>query len=174
MEGGPQAPPVGWEQPIAGPPGWAGQPLAGWGRRVGATLLDGLILLIPVGALIVLVIVVALSSEVGAVVTGILSALAYLVVVLVYAPVLMGREGERNGQTWGKQVLGIRVARDSGQPIEFGYGLLREFVVKGLLFGFVGGWFFSIPTILDFLWPLWDDQNRSLHDMVVKSHVLQA
>ena len=50
---------------------------------------------------------------------------------------------------------------------------LREFVVKSLLFGFVGGFFFSIPTLLDCLWPLWDDSDRCLHDMVVTTHVVR-
>jgi uncharacterized RDD family membrane protein YckC len=66
------------------------------------------------------------------------------------------------------------VVRDSGPPVDFGFAFLREFVVKGLLFVFVGGWFLSIPTILDYLWPLWDDQNRCLHDMVVKTHVVRG
>jgi uncharacterized RDD family membrane protein YckC len=174
MPGGPEAPPGGWEQPIAPAQGWEGRPLSSWARRVAATLLDWLILVIPVAVLIVLVVVVALSSDVGGIVTGILSGVAYLVVLLFYAPVLMAREGEHNGQSWGKQIMGIRVVRDAGQPVDFGYGFLREFVVKGVLFGFVGGWFLSIPTLLDYLWPLWDDQNRCLHDMLVKSHVVRS
>jgi hypothetical protein len=31
-----------------------------------------------------------------------------------------------------------------------------------------------IPFLLDYLWPLWDDQNRALHDMVASSHVVRA
>jgi uncharacterized RDD family membrane protein YckC len=172
--GGP-VPPGGWQQPIARPDsGWAGRPLAGWGIRLGAWLIDWLILLVPVALLIVLVVVVALSSDVGAIVTGILSTLAYIVVALFYAPVLMARGGERNGQTWGKQVVGIRVVRDNGVPIGLGFGFLREFVVKNLLFWFVGGFFFYIPTLVNYLWPLWDDQNRCLHDMIVSSHVVRG
>jgi uncharacterized RDD family membrane protein YckC len=171
---GPETPPSGWQQPIAAPSGWEGKQLASWGSRVGATLLDWLILLIPVTLLIVLVVVVALSSDVGGIVTAILSSLLYLVAVLFYAPLLMGRQGAHNGQTWGKQIVGIRVVRDSGQQVDIGFAFLREFVVKGLLFGFVGSFFFSIPTLIDYLWPLWDDQNRALHDMVVSTHVVRA
>ena len=47
-------------------------------------------------------------------------------------------------------------------------------MIKQLLFGFVGGFFFSIPTIVDYLWPLWDDQNRALHDMLRQDHVVSA
>jgi uncharacterized RDD family membrane protein YckC len=171
---GPETPPSGWQQPIAAPSGWEGKQLASWGSRVGATLLDWLILLIPVTLLIVLVVVVALSSDVGGIVTAILSSLLYLVAVLLYAPLLMGRQGAHNGQTWGKQIVGIRVVRDSGQPVDIGFAFVREFVVKGLLFGFVGSFFFSIPTLIDYLWPLWDDQNRALHDMVVSTHVVMG
>jgi uncharacterized RDD family membrane protein YckC len=171
---GSEAPPGGWEQPIAGPQGWEGRPLASWGIRVGAALLDWLILLVPTALLILLVVVVALNSTAGGIVTGVLSGLAYLLALLFYAPLLMGRQGEHNGQTWGKQIVGIRVIRDAGQPIDMGFAFLREFVVKGLLFGFAGSFFLSIPTLLDYLWPLWDDQNRCLHDMVVSTHVVKV
>jgi len=160
--------------PQGGGAAFALGPLAGWGSRAGALVLDALILLIPTVVLIAIVVGVALSSEVGGVVVGLISLLAFFVVTLLYAPVLMGRDGARNGQTFGKQIVGIRVARDNGTPMDIGQGVLREFVVKGLLFGTVGGFFFSIPTIVNFLWPLWDDQNRALHDMVVSTHVVQA
>ena len=169
---GPEGPRGGWDQPIAAGPGWIGLPLASWGSRVGAAIIDALILTVPVVGLIVLVIVVAAGSDVGAIVTGIVSTLAYILVALFYAPVLMARQGDCNGQSWGKQLVGIRVVRDGGEPVEFGWAFLREFVVKTLLFGFIGGFFFYIPTAANYLWPLWDDQNRCLHDMVVSTHVV--
>ena len=46
--------------------------------------------------------------------------------------------------------------------------------VKELLIGFVGAIAFSIPFFLDYLWPLWDDANRALHDMIVHTHVVQG
>jgi uncharacterized RDD family membrane protein YckC len=167
-------PPGGWQTPMPQQQGWVGAPLAGWWSRVGATLLDGLILLIPVIVLAAIIIGVAAGSESGAIVTAILGFLAYFIASLFYAPLLMARGGERNGQTLGKQALGIRVTRDSGQPFDLGAGFIRELAVKNLLFGFIGSFFFSIPTLLDWLWPLWDDQNRALHDMVVKTHVVRA
>jgi len=148
--------------------------LAGWGSRVGATLLDTLILSVPVIALVIVVVAVAAGSDTGAVATGIVGFLAYLLAALFYAPVLMARDGARNGQTWGKQIVGIRVVRDNGQPFDIGSGFVREFAVKGLLFGGVGSAFGGIPTLIDWLWPLWDDENRTLHDMIVKTHVMRA
>jgi uncharacterized RDD family membrane protein YckC len=66
------------------------------------------------------------------------------------------------------------VIRDNGEQIELGFGFLREFVVKNLLFGVIGGFFAGIPTLVDYLWPLWDDENRCLHDMVVSTHVIRV
>jgi uncharacterized RDD family membrane protein YckC len=171
--GGP-VPPGGWQQPIERPQGWARTPLAGWWSRVGATVVDALILTIPVILLVILVLAVFAGSDVAGIVVAIVAFFGYIAIALLYAPFLMKREGRHNGQTWGRQVLGIRVVRDNGQPVDFGFGLLREFVVKNLLFGVVGGFFASIPTLVDYLWPLWDDENRALHDMVVSSHVVQA
>jgi uncharacterized RDD family membrane protein YckC len=171
----PEAPPGGWQQPIAPQqPGWVGRPLAGWGTRLAATLLDWLILLVPVGALAAIVIGIAAGSDTGAVVTTIIGLLVYLAVLLVYAPVLMARDGPRNGQTWGKQILGIRVVRDGGEPMTFWYAALREIVVKGIAVSVASSIIPFIPWFLNYFWPLWDDQNRALHDMVVSTHVVEG
>jgi uncharacterized RDD family membrane protein YckC len=168
-------PPGGWHQPIAQQqPGWWGKPLASWGSRVAATLIDWLILLVPVIVLTVIVIAIAAGSDTGAWVTGVFGFLAYLVVLLLYAPLLMMREGERNGQTWGKQALGITVVRDNGEAMGFGWAALREWVVKGLLVSIASSIIPFIPWLLDNLWPLWDDQNRAIHDMIVSTHVVQV
>jgi uncharacterized RDD family membrane protein YckC len=171
--GGP-VPPGGWQQPIAQHPGWSGQPLASWGSRVGATLIDWLVLLVPVVILTIIVVGIAAGSDTGAIVTGILGLLAYLVVALAYAPVLMAREGPNNGQTWGKQMLGIRVVRDTGEPMNFGWSALREIAVKGLAVSIASSIIPLIPWLLDYLWPLWDDQNRALHDMICSTHVVRT
>jgi uncharacterized RDD family membrane protein YckC len=172
--GGP-VPPGGWQTPAAPAPSpWAGAPLASWGSRVGATLLDSLILTIPVVILTIVIVAVASASNTGGIVGGALGFLAYLLVALFYAPLLMARDGAHNGQTWGKQIVGIRVVRDVGQPFDLGSAFVREFVVKGLFFGVLGSVFAGIPLLLDWLWPLWDDENRCLHDMLLKNHVLKG
>jgi uncharacterized RDD family membrane protein YckC len=177
---GPQAPPTGPEAPPGAaappppagytqpqPPAVAGRELASWGARVGAYLLDAVITLIPIwtGGILIA------AGEGG---IGALLFVLGLVAAFLYYPLTMSRGGENNGQTIGKQVVGIRVIRDNGQPFDFGQGLLREFAVKYLLFAVVGGFFFGIPWLLDVLWPLWDDQNRALHDMIVSTHVVRA
>jgi uncharacterized RDD family membrane protein YckC len=172
--GGP-VPPGGWHQPVAQQqPGWWGKPLASWSSRVAATLIDWLILLVPVIVLTLVVVAIAAGSDTGAWVIGVFGFLAYLVALLLYAPLLMMREGEHNGQTWGKQALGITVVRDNGEAMGFGWAALREWVVKGLLVSIASSIIPFIPWLLDNLWPLWDDENRAIHDMIVSTHVVQV
>jgi uncharacterized RDD family membrane protein YckC len=121
-----------------------GTELASWGIRFGAALVDGLFVIFTLF-------------------------IGYFVNFF-----LMGREGEKNGQTLGKQVCNIRVVKEDGARVDIGFALLRDFVVKGLLFGTVGGFFFGIPTLVDYLWPLWDDRKQALHDKMVSSYVVQA
>jgi uncharacterized RDD family membrane protein YckC len=172
--GGP-VPPGGWQQPMPQQaPGWHGQPLASWGIRLGAYVIDGLILLVPVVVLTVIVVAIAAGSDTGAIVTGILGFLAYLIVAFIYAPILMARSGENNGQTWGKQMMNVRVVRDSGEAMTFGWAALREIAVKGLAVWIASSIIPLIPWFLNFFWPLWDDENQALHDKIVSTHVVRA
>jgi len=66
------------------------------------------------------------------------------------------------------------VVRDNGQPFSFGSAALREVVLKFLAVSIASSIIPLIPFLLDYLWPLWDDQNRALHDMVASSHVVRA
>ena len=148
--------------PAAPQPGtWQGRQLAGWWQRVAATLFDSLIVGVPIAAIFLF----------GDPALGLLLG---LIASFTYYPLLMMREGSANGQTLGKQIAGIRAVQESGEPFTYGSALLREFVIKNLLFGTVGGFFLGIPTLLDYLWPLWDDENRALHDMLASSRVVQA
>jgi len=161
-------PPGGWDQPIGQAPHiFAGAELSGWWRRVGAYLLDSIFTAIVSWVGLGLLFA-------GTEALGLVLFLVGLVVAFLYFPLTMMREGEHNGQSFGKQILGIRVVRDDGQTVSFGWALLRQFVIIYLLFQVVGSFLFGIPWIIDVLWPLWDDQNRALHDMIVKSHVVRA
>ena len=151
----PPVPPVGGyaPAPYAGAPAYAygpamppalqGKELADWWPRVGAALLDTLFVIFT------------------------------LFIGFFVNFFLMARDGEKNGMTIGKQVVGIRLVKEDGQPVTLGFGLLRDFVVEGLLIGFIGGFFF-FPPLLDVLWPLWDDKNQTLHDKMVSSYVVKA
>jgi uncharacterized RDD family membrane protein YckC len=184
MESGsppPQAPPSGWEQPIPTPSGWEGRPLASWGSRAGATLIDWLVLLIPAVVLFIVVVAGALGisgdddASTGAVIAAIVLYVVLIsAVVLLYAPLLMMRKGAHNGQTLGKQLVGITVVRNTGQPMNFAWSALREVVVKGLAVGIASSIIPLLPWLLDILWPLWDDENRALHDLAVQTHVVRV
>ena len=70
---------------------------------------------------------------------------------LIWWLIVIGR-----GQTPGKQLLGIYVIKDNGEPSRWGYTFLREFILKGLLYGFLGAITLYIAWILNLLWPFWD------------------
>ena len=89
---------------------------------------------------------------------------------LLYEPIFMRRSGTRNGQTLGKQVLGIRVTRDDRRPVGFGTGTLRDVLFKTVLGFFTAGLF----NLVDFVWPLWEGEDRALHDLVARTHVVRA
>lgn len=183
--GGP-VPPGGWQQSLPRSP----QPsapaqgqLAGWGARLGAHVIDVLILLVPFLIIFFAVIAGAVGLTgtgnedvaVGAVIlAGVLSVLVFTALAFLYAPLLMKRDGERNGQTWGKQLVSIRAVRDNGEAWTFGSAALREVVLKNLAVGIASSIIPLIPWFLNFFWPLWDDQNRALHDMAASSHVVKA
>ena len=83
------------------------------------------------------------------------------------------------GQTPGKQLVGIYSALIYEPELRLSWGstFFREFVIKGLLFGF----FLAIVTsgivwVLDYLWALWDGSghNQTLHDKVIKGSVYRV
>jgi len=148
--------------------------LSGWWRRVGASLLGTVFRLVLAALVFGLLIAVDEAGGVVDTVGTVIFAPAVLIVYLGYAPFLVRRPGARNGQTWGKQLTGIRAVRDDGAAYAAGSATMRELVVKDGLFGLVSAIAFSVPFLLDSLWPLWDDTNRALHDMIVHSHVVRA
>jgi uncharacterized RDD family membrane protein YckC len=130
-----------------------------WGARAGALILDGLI----VGVVCAL-----LFSVFG--ISGLTSWLLWLVVGSGYAGLTMTRSGERNGQTLGKQAANLRVVRDDGQPVGWTTALLRETGLKA-----VGWWVtLGVGAMLDVLWPLGERERRSLHDLIMHTHVLDT
>jgi uncharacterized RDD family membrane protein YckC len=173
-------PPGGWAQPVqSAPPAFSGQ-LAGWGRRLAATLLDGLIIGVPalvIMALLGIGFVGASDSDAGIfalIGAALLTSLVFLVVTFVYAPLTMMRKGEHNGMTFGKQALGIRVIRTSGETMDFWWAVLREVVIKNFALGLVSSFTFGIATLVNYLWPLWDDQNRAGHDFAASTRVVTS
>ena len=183
------APEQVWQQPLSAvaqvksPPGehprelpWR---LSGWWSRVGAQLLDLLIVWIPGGGLIIAL--VLLSEDAGSssaerawLIATIVASFLVLAAHLFYAPLLMRRAGRHNGQTIGKQATGIRVIRADGEPMRFAHAALRQIVYKSFG-GIVASTFVPLfPWILNYLWPTWDEQHRALHDLAADTRVVAA
>ena len=192
---GPESPPVppGTQSQYAGPapPGGLQQPpmasragqLAGWEYRLGATLLDFLI----VGAAgFVLGFILGLILGIGFVAAGseddtglniaanVIGIVVGFAVYAAYTGALMTRDGARNGQTVGKQVLGIRVIRVDGEPVALRTVAVRHWLMKYFVFGYLAILTLYIATLLNYLWPLWDSEKRAFHDMAAKTRVVFA
>lgn len=180
----PPPPPGNWPpgppgyQPMPGPPVYE---LASWWNRVGAYLIDGLIVTVITAPLMIFVLVVAFGEDLifsttaasdDLVPTIIFTSLTNLtgfavglMVGLLYPSLMMAKT---DGRTVGKRVCNIRVVRETGEPMSYGYAVLREMVVKSFLMQII-----PLLFLVDGFWPLWDDGNRALHDMVVKSRVVR-
>jgi uncharacterized RDD family membrane protein YckC len=145
---------------VAVPEPGAGPTFAGWGSRVGAYVVDYSI----AGAIYFVSFMIAAGLDAAGAPLAIFipfSGGGVLVFWLLPA-IWMART---NGQTIGKRALGIRVVRTSGARTGFGWSLLREGPVKLLL---------SLLFFVDQLWPLWDRENRAVHDFVMRSRVVPA
>ncbi len=78
-----------------------------------------------------------------------------------------------NGQTPGKQLLGIRAVRDDGRDLGWGLTFVREFVIKGLLVGIISNFTFGIFWVINYLFPLFDKDQQALHDKMMSSMVVK-
>lgn len=73
-------------------------------------------------------------------------------------------EGGRMGQTWGKRVIGIRVADIStGRSIGVPRALIRH----------VGRFLSTLPLLLGYLWMLWDPEKQTWHDKLARAVVIE-
>lgn len=162
--------------------GGAAHVLAGWGARFGAHLLDILVRMAIALPICLLGFIIfaddpfsttnvdppdGISNVFGIFVSWVI---VYWVSALLYAPVAMSY---LDGATVGKKAVGIRVVTEAGVTPTFGQAYLREVLIKGFLITAVGGSFF-VPWLLNYLWPLWDDQSRAGHDFMAKTRVVRA
>ena len=159
--------------PKPGPPPQAA--LAEFWRRVVALFVDGAIIGFVALGILGLVGAGFFGDGEAGVVEFLLSLLILIVlftaIALVYSPLIMART---NGQTLGKMLTGCRVVRADGRRVTFGWAVLREVLVKGLLLGVAGMITGGLAYVADGIWPFVDGQNRALHDFVVDSRVVKA
>ncbi len=143
--------------------------LSGWWRRVGASLVDGLIIWIPLT--IIYSLIVGVGGESGD--SNAYEGGRWLIGLLASSAYFMATMSAWNGQTIGKRVTAIRVVRENGESVDAKFAFVRQILVISILFNTIGALFLLIPMILNYLWPLWDDKNQALHDKVVKSRVVR-
>lgn len=133
--------------------------LASIGSRVGAALIDSAIF---VGAVLV---VVALQAA------GIPAVLGTLVLFGAAAAIWaapMGREGHRNGQTFGMQTTGIRKVRDDGAPFTAGTAQ-AWYWLSSLALSLV-----VIGALANVVAPLFTAERRSLRDLLMRTTTRQV
>lgn len=151
----------GYSQPGAMPA------FAGWWSRVGATIVDGLIIFVPYMVLAGIGAVMASNAspgeDAGTGAALVFSILGFLTLVGITVWQLV-QEG-RTGQTIGKKALGIRLLREAdGRPLGVGMAFVRR------LAHFVDG----LPLYLGYLWPIWDAKKQTFADKIVSSVVVKS
>lgn len=154
-------------------------PIADFGSRAGALIIDSLLTLIGLIPIIIgavlLVIAGPETDESGFTIEGTgnggLAATGGLVIFLgiltswgIQIWNRIFRMG-RTGQSVGKKVMGLKLIQDqTGQPIGAGTAFARE-VLSGLV---------NQILFLSYLWMLWDDNRQTLADKVVHSTVIRV
>ncbi|MEK8127832.1 RDD family protein [Paenibacillus filicis] len=126
---------------------------AGFWIRLGAVLLDALIIALPLAIL-------------GAIISGglennepVTKALSFLYSLLL--PIFW------RGFTIGKRICGIRISKLDGFPPGLGTMLLRN-VVGGLVYGIT----FGIAAIVSLVMVVVREDKRSLHDLIAGTQVV--
>jgi uncharacterized RDD family membrane protein YckC len=119
--------------------------LADFWTRFGGWILDVIILIIPS---------ILLNLRLYPFIGGLIVDFAYHWLTVAYW----------DGQTVGKRVVGIRVARPDGTPVDpaqaAGRAAMR--IVSGFALG------------LGFLWAAWDPERRTWHDSVADTRVFRV
>jgi uncharacterized RDD family membrane protein YckC len=160
------APQPGYGQPpapaaggyVADQPGYyMGRALANWPQRVGAYLVD----YIP-AFLAVILFSGTDPGETPSAGAGFVAFLLYLLSLGIWIynrAILAGR----TGQSWGKQVLNLRLVRMAdGQPMGGGMAFVRD--LAHILD--------ALPCYIGYLFPLWDARRQTFADKIMSTVVL--
>lgn len=136
--------------------------LASLGLRIGAFLIDYiltmLILAIPLVIAVYLKRRLQATTAANVVVTiGYLATAGALAFNLIYSCA-------KNGKSFGKTFIGLRVVRLDGKPMDYQTALVRHLIgypVSLICFG------------LGFLWMFWDGKQQGWHDKLAKTIVVK-
>ena len=152
--------------------------LAGVGNRLVAQIIDGIILgiaisivLVPFGGIAALMgasagnwsgseeEVAAMAGIAGMSILGLI--FLSLFVPFIYEAVMISSARQA---TLGKIIMKIKVVGENGERLSFGQALGRSLIK----------YISSNLCILLWLWPLFNPEEQSLHDLVVKSYVVRG
>jgi uncharacterized RDD family membrane protein YckC len=144
-----------------------GRELASWSRRLAAMIVDAAIL----GAIVLATLVVAgvpLEEVDMTIREGSTLALVLLFVLprAIYDTAMIGSRS----QTFGKMALRIKVADEVDRRTPIGYA--RAFT-RWLSTAFLWA-LFTVPGIVDHLWPLRDRRRQTFHDKFARSVVVRT
>ena len=164
--------------PVAVVETFGGKPLANFGPRLGAYLIDGLIVGIPV-TLITLVGTFALGSRSGAGV-GTAFGLNFVFALLGFA-IAFGYEAyflsSEKQATFGKQILGLKVTDLNGGKLVFQTIAIRTLIkcvsFAGRLLPCIGSVLYLVP-IASLVTVLTNVRRQAIHDMAAGTVVVQA
>lgn len=139
-------------------------PRAGFGRRLVATLVDGILLTILgyiIGALLGQDVTTVDDATGISAIDGPTNGIS-LLLQLAYHVYF---EGGASGATPGKRLLSIRVidARGGG-PIGYGRAFIR----------WIGRFVSALPLLLGYFWMLWDGNKQTWHDKFSNAIVVPA
>jgi uncharacterized RDD family membrane protein YckC len=174
-----------------------GQPVASWWARVGASLLDFLILL-PVSVLVATPVIASqwdaleryFRDSMRAIETGappppdpaLLEPLSAPALMLAAGGLLVSAAYTLGFWRWkqatpGKLIVGLRIRRRAEPgPMPWSTMFVRYAVISVLALGGGGqgplSWVLSVLLLLNYLWPLWDDKNQALHDKAARTNVV--
>jgi uncharacterized RDD family membrane protein YckC len=173
----PQQPPP--QQPMAGqtppPTSWQGPPIetgpapgvrfAGYGARLVAYIIDGILLGIVITILSVVFVAIiagAAASDSGGAAIG--STFIYVFLILLLSLLYFPWFWAHGGQTPGMRMFNIRVVRDAdGGPIGWGPAILR----------LIGYWVNSAVLYIGFIWVFVDKRRRGWHDLIAGTVVIE-
>lgn len=167
----PVAPPPVAPAPSSAPPYWQGGAqvtgpapgveFAGYGARILAYIIDGILLGIIITVLSLVLGAVLVGStrdnEVGAL--GATAITIWVGVTILVGILYFPYFWQQSGQTPGMRMFGIRVVRDrDGGPVGWGGAILRfiGYSINSIVFGLPIGW----------LWILFDSRRRGWHDLI--------
>ena len=175
------APPLSISIPVPRVPSrpWISVPLtpsvvyASWGRRAIAFIADIIVLMMLVFP--------------GAIMAGVMDALAYgssrgyssssgvfstlfTCVMYILIPCYFVLCSTAWGQTLGKKMLGIKIVRiNDGLPPGLGWSILRYIGM-----GTESFMFYCLIGFIGYLWPLWDQRKQALHDKLAGTIVIRV